>query len=164
MKFKSQYNNDFKYNFDIKHNLIIDIYKVVPPYTKDPKTGKFINDTSELKRVKSGSFDLDKDIQSYAKDVDLYTILEKFAVSGNTDLINRSLAQYGDISNMPDNIHDATKKFNEQASKFAKLPSELQSKVIDDSINSDDLAKQFQEFMASKLIKEKVENNESGDK
>jgi len=164
MKFKSQYNNDYKYNFDIKHNLIIDIYKVVPPYTKDPKTGKFINDTSELKRVKSGSFDLDKDIQSYAKDVDLYSILEKFAVSGNTDLINRSMAQYGDISNIPDNIHDATKQFNEQASKFDKLPNELKSKVLDDSISTDDLTKQFQEFMASKLIKNKVENSESGDK
>lgn len=165
MKFKSQYNNDYVYDFDVKHNLIMPIYKVVPPYTKDPKTGKFLNDSSELKRVQTGSIDIDKDIQSYAKDVDLYSILEKFAVSGNTDLINRSMAQYGDISNVPDNIHDATKLFNSEAKNFEKLPNELKSKVIDESISNEELTKQFQEFMASKLIKNKVENkDESGDK
>lgn len=162
-KFKSQYINDYKYDFNVKHNLVMDIYKVVPPYTKDPKTGKFLNDTCELKRVKTGSFDVDKDIQSYAKDVDLYGILEKFAVSGNTDLINRSVAQFADISNVPDNIHDASKEFNVQAENFNKLPDELKSKVIDDSISTEDLNKQFQEFLASKMIQNKTVEKKDGE-
>ena len=78
----------------------------IPPYAKDDK-GKIINMTSEPVLKENGEFDIQDYIQSFYEDCDLYHLLAKVARTGDRSLLNQKQGVYADISNMPDNIHDA---------------------------------------------------------
>ena len=87
----------------------------IPPYAKDDK-GKIINMTSEPVLKENGEFDIQDYIQSFYEDCDLYHLLAKVARTGDMSLLNQKQGVYADISNMPDNIHDAqaaVKMFNQ---------------------------------------------------
>ena len=56
----------------------------LPPYAVDPKTGEFLNNSSVPKLISKGKIDVWERIQSFKKEVDLYSILEKFAYSGDS--------------------------------------------------------------------------------
>ena len=67
-------------------------FKEVPPYAVD-LDGKIINKKSVPVLVEDEPFDVDEYIQSFKDETDIYTILEKFAMTGCTDttLINKGV-------------------------------------------------------------------------
>ena len=92
----------------------------IPPYAKDDK-GKIINMTSEPVLKENGEFDIQDYIQSFYEDCDLYHLLAKVARTGDISLLNQKQGVYADISNMPDNIHDAQQAVKNAGMSYSGL-------------------------------------------
>lgn len=113
----------------------------VPPYAVDLETGKLINKSSEPILVEDEPFDVDEYIQSFKDECDIYTILEKFALTGCTDstLINKKVMSFGDISELPDNFNDLNKYFEDANAKIKEFGSDIAKDIIDDSKKTSDI-------------------------
>ena len=134
-------------------------FKEVPPYAVD-LDGKIINKKSVPVLVEDEPFDVDEYIQSFKDETDIYTILEKFAMTGCTDttLINKGVMSFGDISELPDNINEMNDYYKSVEAKLNEMSSDLAKQVLDDSISIDkihgDLAAKVE---AAKVEAAKVE-------
>lgn len=116
------------------------IYTEIPPYTKDAN-GEWLNDSSFPKIVQTGFVNVQEKIQSYADDVDIYKILEKFAYSGDTTLINRSHGIYTDVSNIPDNLHSFNEYVGSNLEALKNIDPDLAKAILsEDSTESDIVA------------------------
>lgn len=113
------------------------IYTEIPPYTKD-ENGEWLNDSSFPKVIQTGYIDVQEKIQSYADDVDIYKILERFAYSGDTTLINRSHGVYTDVSNIPDNLHAFNEYVGSNLEALKNIDPDLAKAILsEDSTESD---------------------------
>lgn len=132
----------------------------VPPYSCDVQTGKILNKTSEPILVEDDPFDVDEYIQSFKDECDIYTILEKFALTGCTDstLINRKVMSFGDISDLPDNFNDLNKYFDEANAKIKEFNKDVAKDIIDDSKKTSDIVESIAK--AAEKAKSEVKDNE----
>lgn len=139
-----------------------DVFLEVGPYAVDPTSGKVLNKTSQPILIANGKVNVKEKIQSYADSVDIYKILEKFALSGCTDtsLINNVTGSFGDFVNIPDNINDFNSLYNKSVKEMKALPKSIQQAVVNDSISTDNLNKLIQEQVAAAMIKAKENNKE----
>ena len=55
--------------------------------------------------------DVQERIDSFKKDVDVYTILEKVLITGDESLLKRKQAVFTDVYDLPDNIHELTELY-----------------------------------------------------
>lgn len=150
-KFRSAWNNPYGIKEQDLSNEFEDVYTEIAPYAVDPKTGKFLNDSSIPKVVKTGRINIQERIQSFAEDVDIYRILEKFAYSDDMSLINKHVANYGDISDMPDNLNDIALKTNAFIDKLTELNPELAKMVIDDNYTAEQIEAKAIEILNSRI-------------
>ena len=86
--FRSMWSNPYGSKMQDLSNEFEEVFEEVPPYAVDPATGKFLNDSSVPKIISKGKINVQERIQSFEKEVDLYSILEKFAYSGDQALLN----------------------------------------------------------------------------
>lgn len=142
-KFRGQWSNPFPPEGLDCSNEYVDTYLEIPPFTKNEK-GEILNDTDLPKFVKNGKINIQERIQSYAQDCDIYTILERFANSGDTSLINARNAQYGDITNLPDNLNDMDNYISNQFEQFSDLDSTLKDAILSEA-STDSVAKDYVE-------------------
>lgn len=142
-------------------NPYVTIYKEVPPYAVDEQTGEFINKSSRPKIVEVGKKNIDEEIQSYADSVDIYKILEKFALSGCTDnsLITRRVGEFADIVDIPDNINDFGQYVDKKIKDLKEMSPDIAKKVLNENISASDIEKMVQEQVQSALIKAQQVNN-----
>jgi len=158
--------NSMWYNFngvepgDDLSNEIEDIYEEVPPYAIDTKTGKFLNETSVPKIVKIGSVNVQDRIQSFAKEVDLYSILEKFAYSDDPALINARPCAYGDISELPNDLNGFAQYCKVNFDKLHSMNPELANMVFDENISCEAIEAKAKEILQNRVNEFK---NEKGD-
>lgn len=131
--------NDYSYEFQ-------DLIEEIPPFTKNEK-GEWLNDSSVPKFVKRGKINVQEQIQSFADDVDIYKILERFASTGDESIINKNPGFYYDISNIPTNFNDF-QDFLLKSSDTLNLFSDDMKKAIlnGDNINTDLLDKETKEI------------------
>lgn len=129
------------------------IYKELPPYACDVETGEVLNNSSEVKIVQVGEIDIDEKIQSYHDDVDIYRILEKFALTGDSSLVNRRIGTFGDIVDIPDNVNDFAKYVDAQIDKLKEMDPKIASAVVRENISASELESIIQESVKSALIK-----------
>lgn len=117
-------------------------FKEIPPYAVD-LDGKIINKKSVPVLVEDEPFDVDEYIQSFKEECDIYTILEKFALTGCTDteIINKGVMSFGDISELPDNINEMNDYYKKVEAKLADMSEELGRKVLDDKLSVEDIQK-----------------------
>ena len=110
-------------------------FKELPPYAVDVKTGKLINKLSVPVLVPDEPFNIDEYIQSFKEDTDIYTILEKFALTGCTDtsLINKGVMSFGDISELPDNFNDMNEYFENANKKLNTMSKELAQDILNEN-------------------------------
>lgn len=162
-KFRSVWSNPFGMIKQDLSNEFEDTFQEIEPYAIDPKTGKFLNDSSVPKIVSTGKVNVKEKIQSFAKEVDLYSILEKFAYSGDSALLNARPCDYGDISDMPDNLNDFALRVNAQLDKLTSLNPDLAKMVIDDKYTAQDIENKANEIAKARIDATNVEKGE-GDK
>lgn len=155
-KFRSAWENPYGIQEQDLSNEFEDVYTEIAPYAVDPKTGKFLNDSSVPKIVKTGCVNVHERIQSFAQEVDLYHILEKFAYSDDPSIINQKVANYGDISEMPDNLNDIALKTNAFVDKLTSLSPELAKMVIDDNYTAEQIEAKANEILASRIKENEV--------
>ena len=126
-------------------------YKELPPYAVDPETKKILNKKSVPILVEDEPFNIDEYIQSFKDDCDIYTILEKFALTGCTDtsLINKGVMSFGDISELPDNFNDLNEYFEKANKKLDSFSKDVASQILDESISIDNIQKGLNDKIAA---------------
>lgn len=149
--FASAYVNPYEIKQQDLSNEFEDIFEEIAPYAVDPNTGEFLNNSSVPKIVKTGRINIQEKIQSYAKDCDIYAILEKFAYSEDPSFINKYNASYGDISSMPDNLNDFAQMVNLQVDKLASINPELAKMILDENVSASDIEAKAKEIMNSRI-------------
>lgn len=138
-----------------------DVFEEIPPYAVDVETGEFLNKTSQPVIKKTGQVNVKERIQSYADSVDIYKILEKFALSGDSSLINQRVGSFGDICDIPDNVNDFSKYVDGNIKELKKLDPSIASAIINDNISDSDLDKLVQEKVQAALIKAQAQKAET---
>lgn len=126
-------------------------YKELPPYAVDPETKKILNKKSVPILVEDEPFNIDEYIQSFKDDCDIYTILEKFALTGCTDtsLINKGVMSFGDISELPDNFNDLNEYFEKANKKLDLFSKDVATQILDESISVDNIQKGLSDKIAA---------------
>lgn len=131
------------------------IFTEIPPYTKDSE-GNWLNDTSFPKIIKTGYVDVQEKIQSFADDVDIYKILERFAYSGDTAVINRSHGVYSDITNIPDNLHSFSEYVGKNLDTLKNIDSDLAKAILNEDSTESDIAAAYNKSVAKKVAADKA--------
>lgn len=135
-------------------NVFEDVFEEIPPYSVDIKTGDLINKTSLPIIKKVGKVNVQEKIQSFVDDVDIYKILERVAISGDTNLFNRRIGTFGDFVNLPDNLNDFNDYVRKSFSNSSNLPDELIKAALNNSIKSGEL-----ESLISKHVEKAIESS-----
>lgn len=113
-------------------NKFEDVYEEIPPYAVDVVTGELLNKTPDPILKCIGKKNIFEEIQSFRDDCDIYKILERVAISGDTSFLNRRVGLFGDFVNLPDNIND----FNQYVKKVFDENQNVSKEVLEAAINS----------------------------
>lgn len=85
-----------------------------------------------LELKEDGEHDLYADIQSHAASTDLNMILERY-FSGDPTALNRVQGTYMDVTQVPDNYHEAMAMIDNARKDFAQLPPEVKERFNNDA-------------------------------
>lgn len=116
MNFKSNLAPRKRLAVDLSRKLVPQFIEI-PPYAKDPDTGKFLNESPYPKLKEIDPKDIQKEIDSYAQDCDIYNIIRRSQQGLDVSYAFKD-KQYADISNIPDNKLDQIA----QAEAVSKVP------------------------------------------
>lgn len=85
-----------------------------------------------LELVETGEHDLYADIQSHKDSCDLQLIINRY-FNGDPAALSRVQGVYTDVSEMPDNIHQAMQLMDNARRDFDTLPVDIKAKFGNDS-------------------------------
>lgn len=139
---------------------IEDVYTEITPYAVDPETGKFLNDSSVPKILKTGTINVQERIQSFANEVDLYSILEKFAYSDDPALVNARPCAYGDLSELPNDLNGFSMFVNAQFNKLNDMNPELAKMVVDENVSADQIQAKAKEILDARIAASETSESE----
>lgn len=111
LRFKTQFSEFKRMPVDLS-NSNVDVYEVIQPGTINKETGKLYFEGYHPRVMKTGSYDMYEYIQSFKDDTDIYKLLKRVGVSGDTSLLQVSNGVYADISDIPQNIHQFKNIYN----------------------------------------------------
>ena len=143
MNFKSNLAPRKRLAVDLSRKLIPQFIEL-PPYAKDPDTGEYLNESPYPKLKELDPKDIQKEIDSYAQDCDIYNIIRRSQQGLDVSYAFKE-KQYADISNIPDNKLDQIAQA-EQVSKVA-LSDDVKEALLSNMTNEEILA----------ILKKKVE-------
>lgn len=126
-----------------------DLIEEIPPFTKDEK-GNWINDSSVPIYKKVGKINVQEQIQSYADEVDIYKILERFAATGDESIINKNPGFYYDISNIPTNFNDFQHMLLDSSKNLDLFSKDMKEKLL----NGEDISNDLMESEVKRIAKE----------
>lgn len=158
--FRTIWNNPYGISADDLSREIEDVFTEITPYAVDPETGKFLNDSSVPKIIKTGTINVQERIQSFAKEVDLYSILEKFAYSDDPALINARPCAYGDLSELPNDLNGFSMFVNAQFNKLNEMNPELAKLVVDENVTADQIQAKAKEILDARVASLKSKESE----
>ena len=115
-----------------------DVFEELPPFAMD-SDGNFLNKSSNPKIVKVGEVDVQERIQSFADDVDVYHILERLTLSGESLPQPLADGQVYDYSMIPDNIHDFERYINNSIGTLSKVSPALAKAILNSDSTEADL-------------------------
>lgn len=123
-----------------------------------------------------GTRNIQDEISAYEADCLVYNIIDRFTKGDLTAVRQTSEAMYGDIVNMPKNIHEVHKVVAKAESDFGKLPKEVRDKYDNDpktfvesvQLKPENLRKYIDDYIASRMPKPQSsktagESTEGGD-
>lgn len=143
MNFKSNLAPRKRLAVDLSRKLIPQFIEI-PPYAKDPDTGKYLNESPYPKLKELDPKDIQKEIDSYAQDCDIYNIIRRSQQGLDVSYAFKD-KQYADVSNIPDNQLDQIAQA-EQISKVA-ISDDVKEALLSNMTNEEILA----------ILKKKVE-------
>lgn len=149
--FRSMWSNPFGINGQDLSRETEEVFEEVQPFALDPKTGDLLNKTSQPMLVSKGFINVHDKIQEFAKDCDIYSILERFAASGDAGLLNARQCGYGDISELPTNLNDYAQYVNAHFKALDSMNPELAKMVIDENIKPEDIEAKANEIYQMRL-------------
>lgn len=158
VKFRSMWDNPYGLDGQDLSNEIEDVFEEIQPYTIDPQTGDFLNKLSIPVIMPTGKVNVHERIQSFAKEVDLYSILEKFAYSDDPSLVNARPCAYGDISELPNDLNGFAMFVNNQFNKLNDMNPELAKMVVDESVSAEDI-----QAKATEIYNSRIQENKKGE-
>lgn len=128
------------------------VYTEVPPYAMNEK-GEFINKSSFPMLVKTGEVDVQEKIQSYAKEVDIYSILERFSMTGDVSILNRSVGSYMDISDLPSDIHAFDEYVLHNIEALKKVDPELAQVILNEDSTEESIKNSIDKYVKGVVSK-----------
>ena len=143
MNFKSNLAPRKRLAVDLSRKLIPQFIEI-PPYAKDPDTGIYLNESPYPKLKELDPKDIQKEIDSYAQDCDIYNIIRRSQQGLDVSYAFKE-KQYVDISNIPDNNLDQIAQA-EQVSKVS-ISDDVKEALLSNMTNEEILA----------ILKKKVE-------
>ncbi len=111
LRFKTQFGEFKRMPVDLS-NSNVDVYEVIQPGTINKETGKLYFEGYQPRVIKTGSYDMYEYIQSFKDDSDIYKLLKRVGISGDTSLLQVSSGVYADISDIPQDIHQFKNIYN----------------------------------------------------
>lgn len=88
------------------------------------------NGVRKLKRV--GKINAYEHIQSFADSTDIHVILQRFAATGDTSLMNVRQGMYGDFTSLPKSMADMMQRVIDAEHLFASLPIDVREQFNHD--------------------------------
>lgn len=134
-----------------------DVFQEIPPFAIDKDTGKLLNPTKDPVLKKVGVKNVQEDIDSFADDVDIYKILERVALSGNPDYLNKRIGTFADFHNIPDNINDFDFYIN---SITKNVDSDVIKIALGEALSSDQVKNSIVEYVNKKISSSEVVKDE----
>lgn len=134
LRFKTQFSEFKRMPVDLS-NSNVDVYEVIQPGTINKETGKLYFEGYQPRVMKTGSYDMYEYIQSFKDDTDIYKLLKRVGISGDTSLLQVSSGVYADISDIPENIHDFKNIYNNVIN--AKNKIDINTIVNNKDVNND---------------------------
>lgn len=107
MKFRTNYTKNKKTGIDCS-NVYEKQYVEIVPYTKDAKTGKYLNESSVSIFKENGKVNIQEQIDSYRDTCDIYKIIDKYTATGDIALLNQRKGVFVDITGFPDDSNILT--------------------------------------------------------
>ncbi len=147
MNFKSNLAPRKRIAVDLSRKLIPQFIEL-PPYAKDPDTGEYLNESPYPKLKELDPKDIQKEIDSYAQDCDIYNIIRRSQQGLDVSYAFKE-KQYADISNIPQNNLDQLAQA-ESISKVA-LSDDVKQALLSNMTDEEILA----------ILKKKVEADTS---
>ncbi len=146
---------NFKSNLAPRKRLAVDLSRKlmpqfieIPPYAKDSDTGEYLNESPYPKLNELDPKDIQKEIDSFASDCDIYNIIRRSQQGLDVSYAFKE-KQYVDISGIPDNKLDQIAQA-EQVSKVA-LSDDVKEALLSNMTDEEILA----------ILKKKVEADTS---
>lgn len=99
--FRTNYTKNKKIGINCSNEYEKQFVEIVP-YTKDAKTGKYLNETSISIFKENGKVNIQEQIDSYKDTCDIYKIIDRYTASGDMALLNQRKGVFVDITDFPD--------------------------------------------------------------
>lgn len=161
MEFRTIYGGCKKTQVDAS-NPMVKQYMAVEPYAVDSKTGECLNPSPSIKLIEVESINVQERIQSFARECDLYTILERYALSGDESLLNRNVMSFADIVGIPDNKNDFNEFIQAHIIGLSKTNPEIAKQLLKNDIDYNSIKKMIDESVANALLNQAKNNIEVG--
>lgn len=105
--FRTNYTQNKKTGIDCSNEYEKQFVEITP-YTKDAKTGKYLNERSISIFKENGKVNIQEQIDSYRDTCDIYKIIDRYTASGDPALLNQRKGVFVDISDFPDDSNILT--------------------------------------------------------
>ncbi len=139
MKFRTMYTAEMPEPY-IGKDSIYSTYNEVPPFATDPETGEVLNPTSRVKRVKSGEYDFQEYIQSFADSCSLSALLARVKSSKDLSLLNQRDVEIGDeLPSDPSELRRLSEQVDTVNQALQKIESEQKAKNVISGLSDSDL-------------------------
>lgn len=139
MKFRTMFTAEMPEPY-IGKDSIYTTYNEVPPYATDPETGEVLNHTSRIKRVKSGEYDFQEYIQSFADSCSLSALLARVKSTKDLSLLNQRDVEIGDeLPSDPAELRRLSEQVDTVNAALQKIESEQKAKNVISGLSDSDL-------------------------
>ena len=159
--FPSPYSPIKKYSEDLS-NVYVDVYEEIPPYAVDISTGDLLNKTPDPIIKKVGVRNIQEYIDSFKDECDIYKILERVAISGDSSLLNRKVGLFGDFVNLPDNLNDMNQYVKKVFESNKDVSKEVLEAAINSSLSSSEINKLIEKHVQEAILAASQKNNDNG--
>lgn len=139
MKFRTMFTAEMPDPY-VGKDSIYTTYNEVPPYATDPETGEVINSTSRIKRVKSGEYDFQEYIQSFADSCSLSALLARVKSTKDLSLLNQREVEIGDeLPSDPAELRRLSEQVDTVNQALQKIEAEQKAKNVITGLSETDL-------------------------
>lgn len=139
MKFRTMFTAEMPQPY-IGTKSIYSTYQEVPPFATDPETGEVLNPTSRVKRVKSGEYDFQEYIQSFADSCSLSALLARVKSTGDMSLLKQNNPEIGDeLPSDPTELRRLSEQVDTVNQALLKIEAEQKAKNVISGLSDNDL-------------------------